>query len=115
MLPRPTDAVFRALNDPTRRAILEDLRGGGKPVSAIARRYRISRPAVSKHIRLLREARLIVDHREGRQRICFLDPIPLRAVDQWVGQFRDAWRARLGRLKRHLEAETVPARRGDGP
>jgi DNA-binding transcriptional ArsR family regulator len=107
----PTDVVFRAVADPTRRAILGDLRHGARSVNAIASRFRISRPAVSKHLRVLREAKLVVDHRQGRQRICVLDPIPLRQVDQWVNEFRAAWKVRLGGLKAYLEAKPTAAAR----
>ncbi|MGE0438878.1 MAG: ArsR/SmtB family transcription factor [Gemmatimonadales bacterium] len=101
-----TDAttVFRALGDPTRRAILTDLRAGAKPVNAIAERFALTRPAVSRHLRVLRRARLVVARRDGRHRIFALNDEPLETVDAWLADFRTEWRERLGRLKRHVEA-----------
>ncbi len=103
MVAQSRDPVFRALMDPTRRAILEHLRRGASPVHEIARRFDMSRPAVSKHLAVLRRARLVIDHREGRENICVLDPVPLRLVDRWLDEFRDAWQQRLGSLKGHVE------------
>jgi DNA-binding transcriptional ArsR family regulator len=83
-------------------------------VNDIAGRFRISRPAVSKHLRILRDAKLVVDHRQGRQRICVLDPVPLRQLDEWLGGFRAAWQERLSGLKVYLEqgaAASSPKRR----
>ncbi|HEY7683807.1 MAG TPA: metalloregulator ArsR/SmtB family transcription factor [Gemmatimonadales bacterium] len=100
------DAVFRALADPTRRAILGALARGSQPVGALAQRFPVSRPAISRHLRVLRRARLVRDRREGRHRVCELTPGPLREVDAWLSHYRRFWQARLARLKRHLEADT---------
>ncbi len=101
----PTSAaVFRAVADPTRRAILDMLLEGERTVGEIAERFAVSRPAVSKHLRILRGARLVRARREGRHRLCTLDPEPLRAVDAWLDGYRREWRSRLTRLKQYAEA-----------
>ena len=100
-----TAAVFRAIADPTRRAILDLLLAGERTVGEIAGQFAVSRPAVSKHLRLLRGARLVRVRREGRHRLCALDPEPLRAVDAWLDRYRREWQSRLARLKRYAEAE----------
>ena len=76
--------VYHAVADPTRRAILDRLRRGGAPVTELAAGFRMSRPAVSKHLGVLRRARLVRERREGRQRIYQVTPAPLEAVAQWV-------------------------------
>lgn len=81
------------------------LRGGERTVGEIAERFAVSRPAVSKHLRVLRGARLVRARREGRQRLCTVDPEPLRAIDEWLDGYRREWHSRLARLKRHAEAE----------
>jgi DNA-binding transcriptional ArsR family regulator len=78
---------------------------GERTVGEIAERFAVSRPAVSKHLRVLRGARLVRARREGRQRVCALDPEPLRAVDAWLDGYRREWTARLTRLKRHVESD----------
>ena len=105
MIARPPTAVavFRAVADPTRRAILDLLLERERTVGEIAERFAVSRPAVSKHLRVLRGARLVRVTRDGRQRLCALDPTPLQAIDGWLGGYRREWRARLARLKRHVE------------
>ena len=78
---------FHALADPTRRAILDRLRRGEAPVAMLASGFAISRPAVSKHLRVLRDARLVRERRggtDGRQRIYTITPAPLRAVVEWA-------------------------------
>jgi DNA-binding transcriptional ArsR family regulator len=97
-------AVFRAIADPTRRDILDMLLDGERTVGEIAEQFAVSRPAVSKHLRVLRGARLVRARREGRQRLCSVDPEPLRAIDAWLDGYRREWQARLVRLKRHVEA-----------
>jgi DNA-binding transcriptional ArsR family regulator len=77
---------------------------GERTVGEIAERFEVSRPAVSKHLRVLRGARLVRARREGRQRLCALDPEPLRAIDAWLDSYRREWRSRLARLKQYAEA-----------
>ena len=95
--------VFRAIADPTRRALLDQLRGGARPVTELARAFRTSRPAISKHLRVLREARLVREHREGRTRQYELTPAPLGDAIKWIESYRAFWAVNLTNLKRHLE------------
>jgi DNA-binding transcriptional ArsR family regulator len=97
------DVVFKALADPTRREILSLLRGGGSSVGDIASNFRMSRPAVSKHLRQLRSAGLIVDRAAGTARICELNAGPLHEVDEWLAVYRVFWKKKLMRLKAHVE------------
>lgn len=100
---RASADVFHAIADPTRRAILDRLRGGGVAVGELAAGFDMTRPAVSKHLRVLRDARLVREQREGRQRVYQLAPGPLRDVSRWVESYRSFWPANLMSLKRHLE------------
>lgn len=95
--------VFRAIADPTRRAILDRLRAGPAPVNALAADFELSRPAVSKHLRVLREARLVTEQRAGRERLYQLEPVPLQRVAGWVEGYRSFWHRNLDSLKRYLE------------
>lgn len=100
-----SEATFQALADPTRRAVLDLLRRGSQPAGAIAEAFPVSRPAISKHLRLLRRAHLVHEHREGRNRVYQLNPEPLRAVDSWLDQYRNFWKMSLSNLKTFVEAE----------
>jgi DNA-binding transcriptional ArsR family regulator len=97
--------VYHAVADPTRRAILDRLRRGGSPVSELAAGFRMTRPAVSKHLGILRRARLVRERRDGRQRIYQITPAPLEAVAQWVETYRAFWQVNLLSLKRHVEGD----------
>ena len=99
------EATFSALADPTRRAVLDLLRKGRQPAGQIAQAFPVSRPAISKHLRLLRRAHLVNEHREGRHRFYRLNPEPLRAVDSWLEQYRAFWMTSLNNLKAFVEAE----------
>ncbi len=99
--------TFAALADPTRRAVLDLLRQGSFPAGRIAKNFTVSRPAISRHLRLLRRARLVREHREGRRRIYQLNPEPLRAVDRWLDPYREFWRAQLSDLKAYIEGESA--------
>ena len=102
---RNQEATFQALADPTRRAVLDLLRRGSQPAGQIANAFPVSRPAISKHLRLLRRAHLVREHREGRNRVYQLNPEPLRAVDSWIEQYRVFWTNNLNSLKAFVEAE----------
>src|SRR5437868_3741923 len=102
---RTSDAVFRAIADPTRRAILDRLRAGPANAGALAAGFRATRPAVSKHLRVLREARLVTGTRVGRERLYALDPVPLQSVAGWLEGYRAFWASSLAQLKRHLEGK----------
>ncbi len=99
------EAAFSALADPTRRAVLDLLRKGSRPAGEIARAFPVSRPAISKHLRLLRRAHLVEERREGRHRFYQLNPEPLKAVDSWLEQYRVFWQTSLASLKTFVEAE----------
>jgi DNA-binding transcriptional ArsR family regulator len=96
-------AVFRAIVDPTRREILALLRSGRHTVGELAANFRTSRPAISKHLRLLRSAGLVVMHQHGTARICELNAKPLRAVNDWLRDYEALWSASLRDLKRYVE------------
>ena len=100
-----TEAAFHALADPTRRAVLDLLRQGTQPAGQIARAFPVSRPAISKHLRLLRRAHLVQERREGRHRLYQLNPEPLKAVDSWLQQYRVFWQTSLANLKSFVETE----------
>src|ERR1700752_5332148 len=100
-----SEATFQALADPTRRPVLDLLRRGPQPAGQIAQAFPVSRPAISKHLRLLRRAHLVREHREGRHRVYQLNPEPLRAIDSWLEQYRTFWSASLTSLKAFVEAE----------
>ena len=100
---------FHAVADPTRRAILDQLRRGEAPVTDLASGFAISRPAVSKHLRVLRDARLVHERRggsDGRQRIYSITPAPLGEVAAWVQRYAEFWPANLASLKSHLESKS---------
>jgi len=108
------EVTFSALADPTRRAVLDLLRQGSQPAGRIAQAFPISRPAISKHLRLLRRAHLVEEHRQGRHRFYHLNPAPLQAVDSWLEQYRAFWTASLSSLKSFVEAEYARETRSSG-
>jgi DNA-binding transcriptional ArsR family regulator len=96
--------VFAAIADPTRRAILQRLADGDLAAGHIAAAFPISRPAVSKHLRILRQAALVQEERHGRRRVYRLNARPLREVAHWLEPYRSFWEKSLASLKRHVEA-----------
>ncbi len=101
---RRRNAVFGAMADPTRRRILELLGERPLPAGDIAGRFpRVSRPAVSRHLRVLRRAHLVSGRRIGRIREYHLSPGPLRGVDEWIAQFEGFWEQVLAALTRCVE------------
>lgn len=97
--------VFRAIADPTRRAILDRLRAGPAAVNVLAEDFDQTRPAISKHLRVLRDASLVVERRSGRERLYQLEPQRLQPVASWIEGYRGFWLDSLNNLKRFLEAE----------
>jgi DNA-binding transcriptional ArsR family regulator len=97
------DAAFRAIADPTRRQILGLLRGGAHTVGEIAVNFPTSRPAISKHLRLLRSAGLVVTQKNGTARVCRLNAKPLRAVSAWLREYEELWGESLRGLKNYIE------------
>jgi DNA-binding transcriptional ArsR family regulator len=98
--------VFRAIADPTRREILRQLRGGRRSVGELAANFHHSRPAISRHLRLLRAAGLVETHERGTTRLCELNASPLLAVDAWLRDYEAMWRGSLRQLKRHVERKS---------
>lgn len=97
--------IFRAIADPTRRAILARLRGGPAPVNALAAEFAQSRPAISKHLKILAESGAVSGTRSGREHVYTLNPQALREVDRWIMDYRSLWQANLNQLKAYLEQE----------
>lgn len=97
--------VFKALADPTRRSLLDELfREDGQTLSALVQRYPMTRIAVMKHLKQLEDAGLVVTKRRGREKLHFLNPIPIRLVhDRWVSKYAEPWAAGLTDLKHELE------------
>jgi uncharacterized protein YndB with AHSA1/START domain/DNA-binding transcriptional ArsR family regulator len=99
------DAVFRALADPTRRSLLDELfEEDGQSLSALERRLPMTRFGVMKHLRVLEEGGLVVTRKRGREKLHFLNPVPIRLVhDRWVSKYAEPWAAALSGLKERLE------------
>jgi len=100
------DAVFKALADPTRRALLDELfREDGQSLRTLERRLPMTRFGVMKHLRVLEEAGLVSARKRGREKLHFLNPVPIRLVhDRWVSKYAEPWAAGLSGLKTRLEA-----------
>ena len=96
-------ATFAALADPTRRAILARLASGECSVTELAEPFDMSMPAVSKHLRVLEQAGLIVRRRDAQWRPCRLEPAPLKDVAAWTDRFRAIWEQRFDRLETYLQ------------
>lgn len=105
-LNRQRDIVFRAISDPTRREILHILCGGRQTVGGIAGNFRMSRPAISKHIRLLHRAGLVVTEQQGTSNLCSLNVQPLRHVSDWLGEYEAFWKSSLESLKDYMEKKS---------
>jgi DNA-binding transcriptional ArsR family regulator len=101
------DEVFRALADPTRRSLLDALyEQDGQSLSALERRLPMTRFGVMKHLKVLEEANLVTTKKRGREKLHFLNPVPIRLVhDRWVSKYAEPWAATLTGLKRQLEEE----------
>ncbi|HEY2473223.1 MAG TPA: metalloregulator ArsR/SmtB family transcription factor [Candidatus Cybelea sp.] len=100
-----TDALFKALADPTRREILALLRAKRRSVGDLAANFHSSRPAISKHLRILREAHLVTDLPDGTSRLCELNAAPLKHIDAWLADYKRFWDHSLARLKAHVEKQ----------
>jgi DNA-binding transcriptional ArsR family regulator len=97
--------VFKAISDPTRRAILDSLREKPLPVNTLASSFDISRPAISKHLRLLRASSLVEVKQNGRFRFYQLNPNRLEDVELWLNQYRIFWNKKLRSLKTYVESD----------
>jgi DNA-binding transcriptional ArsR family regulator len=94
---------FAALAEPTRREILDLLRDGERPVGDLVDRLAISQPAVSKHLRVLRDAGLVDVRADAQRRLYRVRPQPLAEIDEWLAPYRRLWSRSFDRLERHLE------------
>jgi len=103
------DEVFKALADPTRRSLLDELfQEDGQTLSTLERRLPMTRFGVMKHLRVLEEANLIATRKRGREKLHFLNPVPIRLVhDRWVSKYAEPWAAALSGLKHELEGRTM--------
>ena len=103
------DAVFRALADPTRRSLLDELfRDDGQTLSALEERLPMTRFGVMKHLRVLEEAGLVVTKKRGREKLHFLNAVPIRLVhDRWVSKYAEPWAAGLSELKKRIEDDVM--------
>jgi DNA-binding transcriptional ArsR family regulator len=103
------DEVFKALADPTRRELLDRLyKRNGQTLTALERKLPMSRFGVMKHLKVLEEANLVVTRKRGREKLHFLNPVPIRLVyERWVSKYAEPWVSGLTGLKRELEEEDV--------
>jgi DNA-binding transcriptional ArsR family regulator len=100
--PDPLSTTFAALADPTRRALLARLAQGDATVGELAKPFAMSLPGVSKHLKVLQQAGLVVQGRDAQWRPCRLDPTGLAEVSRWVEQYRSLWEGRLDRMEAYL-------------
>src|SRR5438093_6427869 len=100
--------TFEALAEPRRRAILDLLRAGERPVGELVERLALTQPGVSKHLRVLREAGLVAVRQDAQRRLYRLRLEPLAEIDAWLAPYRRMWEARLDALERHLDAMPDP-------
>ncbi|MGN7722546.1 ArsR/SmtB family transcription factor [Chitinophaga sp. 22620] len=103
--------VFQAIADPTRREIIHMLAAKPMNLNAVAENFDISRPAVSKHIRILTECGLVVVRQQGRERFCHAELQALKQVNEWTDQYRTFWNKKLDALGAFLEKEEQAARK----
>jgi uncharacterized protein YndB with AHSA1/START domain/DNA-binding transcriptional ArsR family regulator len=103
------DTVFRALADPTRRSLLDELfQDDGQTLSTLERRLPMTRFGVMKHLKVLEEAGLVTTQRRGREKLHFLNPVPIRLVhDRWVSKYAEPWAAALSGLKKRIEEDVM--------
>jgi uncharacterized protein YndB with AHSA1/START domain/DNA-binding transcriptional ArsR family regulator len=103
------DEVFKALADPTRRSLLDELfKEDGQTLSALEQRLPMTRFGVMKHLRVLEEAGVVLTRRRGREKLHFLNPVPIRLVhDRWVSKYAEPWAASISELKGRLEDKTM--------
>ncbi|MCB1335989.1 MAG: helix-turn-helix transcriptional regulator [Maritimibacter sp.] len=107
-MPNPNseiESTFNALADPTRRAVIQALSEGPASVSELARPFTMALPSFTQHLGVLESAGLIVSRREGRSRICRLNPEAMRAAEAWLAAHRRQWEARMDRFEAHLATQ----------
>ncbi|MEV4670285.1 MULTISPECIES: ArsR/SmtB family transcription factor [Actinomadura] len=102
-----TADVFAALASPVRRELTALLLDGPRPVNDLAAHFTMSRPSVSEHLRVLREAGLVTEQRDGRRRVYRLEPGPLRELSEWLTPYERFWREKLSNLRELLDEEDL--------
>jgi DNA-binding transcriptional ArsR family regulator len=107
--------ALEALADPTRREIVALLAGGERAAGEVADRFPVSRPAISRHLRVLRDAGLVRARTDGRHRFYALDPRPLRELDDWLEPYRDLWASRLDALDTEIARGRRARTSGENP
>ena len=100
--------VYKAIADPNRRIVLDLLARGEQPVSAIHLRVNLTQPALSQHLKVLRDVGLVRQRRQGRERIYALNPKPLKEVSDWLRHYEEFWHKKLAALGEHLERKNGP-------
>jgi DNA-binding transcriptional ArsR family regulator len=103
-------ATIEVIAEPSRRHILDALRSGEQPVHALVERLAITQPAVSKHLRILRDAGLVTVRPDGQRRLYSIRPEPLSELDEWLEPYRQMWRDSLDKLEAHLVDPPAPRR-----
>ena len=103
-----TAATFQVLGDPSRHAIVELLRSGERPVGELVESLSLSQPAVSKHLRVLKEAGIVEARAEAQRRVYRIRPEPFVQLDGWLAGYRQLWNEHLDRLEEHLEKRRTP-------
>ena len=97
------ELTFAALSDPTRRAVVQALSKGSATVSELAMPFDMALPSFTQHLGVLENAGLVVSRREGRSRVCSLNPSVLKAAEEWMATYRQQWESRMDRFETHLE------------
>lgn len=103
--------VFQAIADPTRREIINIIARGSLNLNSVAEKFDVSRPAISKHIKILTECGLIIIKQQGRERYCEANLKALEKVSDWIEQHRIFWTAKLDALEIHLEKKVTPKKK----
>lgn len=104
-------ATIEVIADPSRRRILDELLGGEQPVNVLVERLSMTQPAVSKHLRVLRDADLVDVRPDGQRRLYSLRPEPFKELDEWLEPYRQIWRSSLDKLEKHLADAQSTSRR----
>ncbi len=111
MTPMLAGTTLEVIAEPSRRRILDELLGGEQPVNALVERLSMAQPAVSKHLRVLRDAGLVSVRPDGQRRLYSLRPEPLVELDTWLEPYRTMWRTSLDKLEEHLTRPEPHTRR----
>lgn len=107
------DAVFAALADATRRGMIERLASGPASIRELGAPFAISKPAVTKHVKVLERAGLVVRRKDGRVHRCTLNSVPMQQAENWIERYRVFWEASLDALARYTEGATLRKTKGE--